>query len=381
MEDSNITEENISTEENSEEKVMTESEFLEAQKEALKKNIKIWTGLLIYLLVVGLVLCIVLYGFFMLTMFVINLLSFLKTKKLLERIENGEASVKEVYEYYEALGRRTIKIFAVNIFLAGGLGVIGTINDMKLSNDGMTEGEKILGDDYKNERIANDPNAKRKYCIYCKRNKTEAFYIYRLTDGVICANCLSKYTSMLPKRAEDPELLKPSNTAHYIPPEKAVANLSSKDLEERYEYLKKNQEEYSGFTPTKVICDGCLELDETNSLFRVVSASDFDSTMAGDPSGLVHPYSAVKGIAYEMIYEYEAPDDHTNGGWKYTNHNSIILAIDNPYLKEETFTLNRIPTGFFASSKKPQIEYSEQTVKELQEIFQKPVLGKRKVRI
>ena len=148
MEDSNITEENISTEENSEEKVMTESEFLEAQKEALKKNIKIWTGLLIYLLVVGLILCIVLYGFFMLTMFVINLLSFLKTKKLLERIENGEASVKEVYEYYEALGRRTIKIFAVNIFLAGGLGVIGTINDMKLSNDGMTEGEKILGDDY-----------------------------------------------------------------------------------------------------------------------------------------------------------------------------------------------------------------------------------------
>ena len=94
---------------------MTESEFFEAQKEALKKNIKIWTGLLIYLLVVGLVLCIVLYGFFMLTMFVINLLSFLKTKKLLERIESGEASVKEVYEYYEALGRRTVKIFAVNI--------------------------------------------------------------------------------------------------------------------------------------------------------------------------------------------------------------------------------------------------------------------------
>lgn len=156
-------------------KIMTESEFFEAQKEALKKNIKIWTGLLIYLLVVGLVLCIVLYGFFMLTMFVINLLSFLKTKKLLERIESGEASVKEVYEYYEALGRRTVKIFAVNILLAGGLGVIGTINDMKLSNDGMTEGEKILGDDYKNERVASDPNAKRKYCIYCKRKKLKHF--------------------------------------------------------------------------------------------------------------------------------------------------------------------------------------------------------------
>jgi hypothetical protein len=364
----------------SEEKIMTESEFFEAQKEALKKNIRIWTGVLIYLLVVGLVLCLIVYGVAMLTMFVINLLSFLKTKKLLERIESGEASVKEVYEYYEALGSRTVKIFAVNIFLAGGFGVIGTINDMKLAQAGIEEGGKILGDDYKNERIANDPNAQRKFCVFCKRNKAEAVFIYRLTDGVICADCLSKYSSMLPKRVEDPALLKSSDTAHYLPSEKAVGKLSSKDLEERYEYLNKNREEYSNFTPTKVICDGCLELDENNSLFRIVSASDFDSTRAGVSSGLVHPYDAVKGVAYELIYEYETPYDDTSGGWKYTNQNSIILAIDNPYLKEETFTLNKIPTNFFASSKKPQIEYAEQTVNELQEIFNKPVLASRKVR-
>ena len=380
MEDTNITEAGISTEENTEEKTMTESEFLEAQKEALKKNIRVWTGVLIYLLVVGLVLCLIVYGFLMLTMFVINLLSFLKTKKLLEHIEKGEASVKEIYEYYEAMGRRSVKLFAVNIFCGGGFGVIGTINDMKVSEAGMSDGLKILGEGYKDERIANDPKAQWRYCIYCKRNKTEAFYIYKLTDGVICANCLSKYSSMLPKRAEDPALLNPSNTAHYIPSEKAIANLSSKDLEERYEYLKKNQEEYSGFTPTKVICDGCLELDEVNRLFRIAQPSEFDSARAGGGSGLVHPYSAVKGIAYEMIYEYDTPSDSNNGGWRYTNRNSIILPIDNPYLKEETFTLKKIPTDFFANSKKPQIEYAEQTVNELQVIFQKPVLGKRKMR-
>lgn len=362
------------------EKPMTEREFLEEQKAALKKNISTWTGVLIYLLVVGLVLCIVVYGVFMLTMFVINLLSFLKTKKLLERVESGEATVKEIYEYYEALGRRSVKIFAVNIFLGGAVAVIGTMNDMKLSENGMKVGEKILGEDYKDERIANDPNAQRKYCIYCKRNKTESFFrLYKLADGVICGNCLSKYASMLPKRAEDPALVKPSQKANCITPEKAVATLSSKDLDARLEYLQKNRETYAGFNPTKVICDGCLELDEANSLFRIVVANDYDSERAGAISGLVHPYSAVKGIAYEKIYEYDAPSDHSNGGWRYVDNNSIVLAIDNPYLKEETFTLKKIPTNFFANSKKPQIEYAEQTVKELQAIFNKPVLESRRV--
>jgi hypothetical protein len=124
-----------------------------------------------------------------------------------------------------------------------------------------------------------------------------------------------------------------------------------------------------------------LELDENNSLFRIASASDFDSTRTGVSSGLVHPYSTVKGIAFEMIYEYETPYDDTSGGWKYTGYNSIILAIDNPYLKEETFTLKHIPTKLFESSKKPQNEYSEQMVKELQEIFNKPVLESRKLRL
>lgn len=95
IEETNFTEENTAKEEinaeepvvqkentSTEEKPMTESEFFEAQKEALKKNIRIWTGVLIYLAVVGLPLCIIVYGIAMEAMFVINLLSFLKTKKI-----------------------------------------------------------------------------------------------------------------------------------------------------------------------------------------------------------------------------------------------------------------------------------------------------------
>ena len=373
MEDTNYTEENTAKEE----KTMTESEFLEAKKEALKKNISTWTGVLIFLAVVGLPLCIVVYGIAMEVMFVINLLAFQKTKKFLERMENGEVSVKEVYEFLETMQRRGTKMFMLNLFLGLGVGLIGTLNDLKISEAGIKEGLDILGDDYKSDRIANDPKAQWRYCVYCKKNKTEAFNLYKLTDGVICSSCLSKYSSMLPKRAEDPAT--PSlKTAHYINPVNSIGKLSSKDLDARLEYLKKNQEEYSGFTPTRVICEDMLELDETNSLFRIASASEYEGARAGVTSGLVHSYSAIKGIAYELIYEYETPNDNTSGGWKYTGHNSVIFAIDdNPYLKEETFTLKHIPTKLFESSKKPQNEYAEQTVKELQEIFNKPVLEKR----
>ena len=148
-------------------------------------------------------------------------------------------------------------------------------------------------------------------------------------------------------------------------------------MEDRFEYLKKNQEDYSDFTPTRVICDGCLELDETNSLFRIATASEFDSAKAGVASGLVHPYSAVKGIAYEMIYEYDPPSEEFNGAWYYVFCNSIILAIDNPYLGEETFTLNKLESKKFESYKNIQIKYAEQMVKELQEIFNAPVMEKR----
>ena len=184
-------------EENFAEKIIMENEFLETQKKALKDNIRIWTGVLIYLLVVGLILCLLLYGFLMLIMFVIDLIFLLKTKDLLKRVENGEAGVKEIYEFYENVRKRTGILLAFNLTCGGVIGVIGSISDNKVSIDGMKKGEKILGDDYWNERAAKDPNAKLKYCIYCKRNKTKAsFHLYRLSDGVICNNCLSKYSSI-----------------------------------------------------------------------------------------------------------------------------------------------------------------------------------------
>ena len=359
---------------------MTEREYIEAQKTALKKNIKVWIFVLIYLLVAGLVLCLILYGILMLIMFVVNLINVLKTKKMLKRIENGEVGVKEIYEFYISMAQRNTTLFVVNIFCGGLFGVIGTIFDMRVSTIGRIDGEKILGEDYKNERIANDSMARWHYCIYCKRNLIEAAHLYRITDGVICENCLSPYSSMLEKRVEDPALLNSKSTANYMRPENAITNLSSKDLEERLEYLKKNMEYYSYFTPTKVICDGCLEIDERNLLFRIVRSNEYDSVKVGVPSGLIHSYSEIKGIAYEMIYEYDIPSDETNGGWRYTTDNSIVFAIDNPYFREETFTLKHITTGFFESSKAPQIAYAEQTVKELQAIFNMPIMESRKVR-
>ena len=78
-------------------------------------------------------------------------------------------------------------------------------------------------------------------------------------------------------------LLNSRSTAH---PDASIRKLSSKDLEERFAYYKNNLEYYACFRPTKVICDGCLEIDEVNSLFRIVHSSEYDSAKAGSSSGL-----------------------------------------------------------------------------------------------
>ena len=386
MEDTNLTEENVvqeestTTEGNSEGTTMTESEYLEKQKEALKKTIRIWTIMLIYFLVVGVVLCIVVYGISMLVMFVVNFLNLKKMKKFLEQIESGEAGVKEVYEFYQNLQKNGGKFFVLNFLFGAGFGVIGTIVDGKMSMKGIEEGEPILGDDYKNERIANDPKAQWNYCIQCKKNRIEARYrvLSKMTDGVICDDCLSKYSTMLSKRNKD--TADPSvNSTQYLRPRDAIEKLSSKDLEERLEYLIKNQEDYSNFTPTRVICDGCLELDELNCLFRIARSSEFDSEKTGVASGLVHPYSAVNAITYEKIYDYDPGDDTHSAKLRYTEKNTILLVINNPYLKEEVFMLKEIPAKGSSNHKKAQIGYAEQTVKELQEIFDKPVMESKVV--
>ena len=358
------------------------NEFMQEQVKALKTCFRVWIGVLAYLLIVGLVACLIVYGVLMVGMFVVNLIFLLKTHKFLKRLENGEVDVKELYEFYESMGRGDLKLFVLNILCGGLFGVIGTIYELHIGEKALRAGEEILGDDYKKERVSSDPNAKWHYCMYCKKNKREGYRLYKMTDGVICYDCAQKYVSMLPKRTSSPMDIKENGITAKFPVENALAKLSSKDLEDRLEYKKQNLEQYSNFAPTKVICDGCLELDETNSLFRIAEVKEdrYDSAKYGIPSGLVHPYSAVLGICYEMVYEYDdGTSDQSIGRWRYTNYNTIVFAIDDKYLKEEVFTLQIIPTKVFSNSKKPQIENAEQTVKELQEIFNKPVLPVRKL--
>ena len=360
------------------------NEFMEEQKKALKTCTHVWIGVLAYLLIIGIVACFIVYGVLMLGMFVVNLIFFLKTKKFLKSLENGEVDLKALYGFYESMGSRALKLFTLNLLCGGLFGVIGSIYEMRIAGKALPVAEEILGDDFKEERKTADPNAQWHYCIYCKKNKREGNHLFRLKDGVICTDCLDKYASMLPKRTVDPMLVKEKGIASIPNIDKFLPQLSSKDLEERLEYLKRNNEQYSDFNPTKTICDGCLELDEAKSLFRVVRADEdiYNSAKRGMPSGLIHPYSDVKGICYEMVYEYEEGyGEDSISRWKYTDTNTIVLAIEDKYLKEEVFVLDKVPTasGLFANTKKPQIEYAEQTVKELQEIFNKPVLPFRKL--
>ena len=152
---------------------MTEIEYIEEQKKALKNNIRVWAFVFIYFVVVGLLSCLILYGFIMLGMLVVNLVFFSKTKKFLKKIENGEVGVEEIYEFYEAMADRGTKLFVANIFCGGLFGVIGTMSDMRVTTRGMEMGQAILGDDYKNKRVAQDANARWKYCIYyCRKEKS-----------------------------------------------------------------------------------------------------------------------------------------------------------------------------------------------------------------
>ena len=360
------------------------NEFMEEQKKALKTCTHVWIGVLAYLLIVGIIACFIVYGVLMLAMFVVNLIFFLKTQKFLKSFENGEVDLKALYGFYEKMGSRALKLFTPNLLCGGLFGVIGSIYEMRIAGKALPVAEKILGDDFKEERKAADPNAQWHYCIYCKKNKREGNHLFKMKDGVICKDCLDKYCPMLPKRTVDPMLVKGNGIASIPNIDRILPQFALKDLEDRLEYLKQNNEQYSDFTPTKVICDGCLELDEAKSLFRVVRADEdiYNSAKNGMPSGLIHPYSVVKGICYEMVYEYEEGyGEDSISKWVYKDTNTIVLAIEDKYLKEEVFTLNKVPTetGWFANTKKPQIDYAEQTVKELQEIFNKPVLPARKL--
>lgn len=362
----------------------TINEFIQTQLKAMKTSFTIWIIVLIYLVIVGLPACIAVYGVGMLIMFVVNLMCFLKMRKFAKSMENGEVGIKEIYEYFQTVQGRDVVLMILNFFLGGGLSIVGSIYELHYIGKALGIGEEILGEEYKKERVENDPNAKWKYCMYCKRNSRER-KICRLSDGVMCSECLKKYSPMLPQRpVKAIEVKAKSKTKQlYFYDAATKFNLSSQELEDRLEYLKENNEKYSYFSPTKTLCDGCMEFDEKNSLFRIVKSPDesFDSTNKGIPTGLIHPYSAVQGVCYEMIYEWrdDYSSDSTGGYYSYTNTNTIVVAIEDKYITEEMFVLKQIPTKFLENSKKPQIDYAENTLNELHEIFDKPILPVRKI--
>ncbi len=359
------------------------NEYKKDQIKALKTCVLIWAGVLAYLLIFGLVACLFLYGFLMLILFVVNLIFTLKLLAFMKKIEKGEADVKEIYCFYEKMSKHDTMMFVLNFLCGGIFAVLGTFYEMHVFQKGLDVGEEILGDDFKKERAASDRNARMNYCIYCQKNSREGNKLYRIKDGVICHWCLNKYIPMLPKRTENPMEMTGKKFTSVMKPESAVLKLSltSKDLDERLEYLKQNNEQYSYFSPTKVLCDGCLELDEANALFRVAAVKEngYDSDRYGAPSGLIHSYSDVLGVCYERVYEYDnnACYEDALPAWEYTKKQTIVIAVSDRYLTEEVFALKLIPSKGILSSAKPQIDYAEQTVNELHGIFGKPVLPVR----
>ena len=361
----------------------TINEFKQAQVKALKTSVLIWVGVLAYLFVFGVVACLFLYGFLMLIMFGINLVFMLKSVAFMKKIEKGEADVKEIYYFYEKMSKRSAMMLLLNLFCGGFLGIIGTFYEMRIAQNALDIGEEILGDAFKEERAASDKNARMNYCIYCKKNSREGYKLYRIRDGVICHGCLNKYAPMLPKRTENPMEMTGKKFTSVMKPDKAILKLSlaSRDLDERLEYLKQNNEQYSYFSPTKVLYDGCLELDEANELFRIVAVNEdhYDSTQNGGPSGLIHPYSDVLGVCYEKVYEYDNNSNYEYSlpEWEYTKKHTIVIAISDRYLTEEVFTLKTLPSKGFSDPVIPQINYAKQAVEELHGIFGKPALQAR----
>ena len=354
--------------------------FMEEQKNNLKRAFYVRIGTMAYLAIVGTIALIVFYGVFMWAMFVFNLLTALKENKTAKQIENGEISPKELYKCYESMQSRSTLFVVLNIVFGGGLGCIGAIHDKVFLNRALAKKETILGPEDRAQSIAEDSNAQWHYCFYCHKNKKEA-PLYRMSDGVICRGCAKQFEPMLPKRRENPtELTK--KYARNIPWDLAIQPLTVQELKEREAYWQQNKEKYAGFTPTKVLYDGCLELDEKNRLFRIGEAKEgiYDSTDAGLPSGLIHPYDDVVGICYENIYTYvTAIGENDHSSWEYTCNNAIVLAMNNPYINAEVFTLKQAPSGFF-NVRKAQDEQSEQVVNELHEILGKPVLKSRVLR-
>ncbi|MBP5275920.1 MAG: hypothetical protein J6Z07_03900 [Lachnospiraceae bacterium] len=356
-------------------------EFVQQQVKAMKTSYILWWIVLGIQGLISLSTMMVVYGFLVLAVFIFNIVFCYHEVQYYKSVEACGWEPEDVLNYMQKTKKRSLIMLIPNLIFGAGVGCIGNIYDLVMANKALKQKKEIIGDADLNDLMKVDPNIDWDHCAICNKTEADDVGIYKLKDGAVCSDCMASHEGLVPQRAENSLYVK--KRAHFVHMDVALLKVTVDNLKERFENFKKNQEMYPNFTPTKVLYDGCLELDENNSLFRIAKVwnDDFTSTQNGFPSGLVHPYSEVTGVCYEMIHHYYETEDsetHTkSGSWVYTDRNSIVIVLDNKYMTEETFLLKKIETSFFNFSKKPHVEYAEKVVKEISEIFGKPVMNMR----
>jgi len=359
-------------------------EFVQQQVKVMKTSYITWWIIIAVQGFIGMGTMVAIYGFFVIIMTVINIIFAIGEYRYCRSVQACGWEPEDVINYLEKSKKHNLICLIPNFIFGAGIGCIGNIVDLILISKGLKQKDEILASGASESSADNaDTPIDWDHCAFCNKAESEEVGIYKLKNGAVCSDCLASYEGLIPQRAENSAFVK--KRAHFVHMDIALTKITVNNLKERIENYKKNQEMYSDFTPTKVLYDGCLELDEEKSLFRIarVCDDDFVSTKNGLPSGLIHPYSEVTGVCYEMIEhysEYEDSDTHTKtGSWVYTDCNSIVIMLDNKYMTEETFLLRKIKTSLFNLSKKPHKELAEKTVNEIHEIFDKPIMPMRTV--
>lgn len=361
-------------------------DFVQNQIKAMKKGQIIWWIIIVIQGCITLGTLAAIVGFIVLVMFILNIIFNYIEYQYYKSVESCGWEAEEVILHFKKIKKRSMIMLVPNLLFGAGIGCIGNIYDLVMVNKALKQEKEILGAGAdSNASKINEAEIDWDHCAICNKEEGEEVGLYHLKDGSVCSDCLASHEGLFPQRAEKSIYVKGKSRAHFVHMDIALLKLSVNEVKNRLDNYKKNQEMYSNFSPTKVMCDGCLELDENNSLFRIVGVwnDDFTSTKNGIPSGLIHPYSEVTGICYEMIYHYsESYDDDTHtktGSWVYTDCNSIVFTFDSEYISEESFMLKRIETSLFNLSKKPHKEFAEKTINELHEILGAPILPAREI--
>jgi len=215
-------------------------------------------------------------------------------------------------------------------------------------------------------------------CCGCGKEITEKRDMNALSGCYICADCYDIVVPFFPTRKK--RFLGGNSKVDNVPRYKAAKQVTAANVKDWMAYIQENNETYASFTPTKVLFDGALELDEDKQLFRVMNIKqrEYDDFELGKSTQLIFPYSAVKDYFFEMIYHTSYGDDNPSN-WTYTDRNLIVIELNDKYVSREVFQLKKIEVGFFKSGKKVNIEAANDALKQLKDIFGKPVLKEMKL--